>query len=213
MVFVINKDGHPLMPTEKHGRVRKLLRTKKAHIVGLMPFTIQLDYETTSYTQDISLGIDSGSKYIGLSASTEKKELFSAECNLRDDIVEKISTRRELRRTRRSRNLRHRKARFNNRTHSKKEGWLAPSQRYKIDSHMKIIRMICSILPVTVAYFEGCQFDIQKIKNPDIQGEEYQQGEQLGFWNIREYVLYRDKHTCQCCHGKSKDNILNVHHI
>jgi N6-L-threonylcarbamoyladenine synthase len=166
MVFVINKDGHPLMPTEKHGRVRKLLRTKKAHIVGLMPFTIQLDYETTSYTQDISLGIDSGSKYIGLSASTEKKELFSAECNLRGDIVEKISTRRELRRTRRSRKLRYRKTRFDNR--AKKENRLAPSQIYKIDSHMKIIRMIYSILPVTTAYFEGCQFDIQKIKNPDI---------------------------------------------
>ena len=211
MVYVIDIHGKPLMPTARHGKVRRLLQRSRAHVVRLMPFTIQLDYETTSYTQDISLGIDSGSKYIGLSASTEKKELFSAECNLRDDIVEKISTRRELRRTRRSRKLRHRKARFNNRT--KKEDWLAPSQRYKIDSHMKIIRMIYSILPVTVAYFEGCQFDIQKIKNPDIYSKEYQHGEQYSSWNIREYVLYRDNHTCQCCHGKSKDRILNVHHI
>ena len=154
------------MPTARHGKVRRLLQRSRAHVVRLMPFTIKLDYETTSCIQDISLGIDSGSKYIGLSASTEKKELFSAECNLRDDIVEKISTRRELRRTRRSRKLRHRKARFDNR--AKKEDWLVPSQRYKIDSHMKIIRMIYSILPVTAAYFEGCQFDIQKIKNPDI---------------------------------------------
>lgn len=60
---------------------------------------------------------------------------------------------------------------------------------------------------------ETAGFDIQKIKNPKIQGEEYQQGEQLGFWNIREYVLFRDSHTCQCCKGKSKDKILNVHHI
>lgn len=56
-------------------------------------------------------------------------------------------------------------------------------------------------------------FDIQKIKNPNVQGEEYQQGEQLGFWNVREYVLFRDNHTCRCCKGKSKDKILNVHHI
>lgn len=60
---------------------------------------------------------------------------------------------------------------------------------------------------------ETASFDIQKIKNPDIQGAEYQQGDQLGFWNVREYVLFRDGHTCQCCKGKSKDKILNVHHI
>ena len=211
MVYVINKHGKPLMPTERHGMVRHLLRRGHAHVFRLTPFTIQLDYETTSYIQDISLGVDSGSKYIGLSASTEKKELFSAECILRDDIVEKISTRRELRRTRRSRKLRHRKARFNNRT--RKEGWLAPSQENKKDGHIKIIRMVHDILPVTSVYFEGCQFDIQKIKNPDISGEEYQHGEQYDSWNTREYVLYRDNHTCQCCHGKSKDKILNVHHI
>lgn len=60
---------------------------------------------------------------------------------------------------------------------------------------------------------ETASFDIQKIKNPDIQGAEYQQGDQLEFWNVREYVLFRDGHTCQCCKGKSKDKILNVHHI
>ncbi len=56
-------------------------------------------------------------------------------------------------------------------------------------------------------------FDIQKINDPDIQGTDYQQGEQLNFWNVREYILFRDGHTCQCCKGKSKDKILNVHHI
>ena len=53
----------------------------------------------------------------------------------------------------------------------------------------------------------------KKIKNPDISGVEYQQGEQLNFWNVREYVLFRDNHQCQCCKGKSKDKVLNVHHI
>lgn len=45
------------------------------------------------------------------------------------------------------------------------------------------------------------------------EGTDYQQGAQLGFWNVREYVLFRDDHTCQCCKGKSHDKILNVHHI
>jgi N6-L-threonylcarbamoyladenine synthase len=60
---------------------------------------------------------------------------------------------------------------------------------------------------------EVAVFDIQKIKNPDIAGVEYQQGEQLDAWNVREYVLFRDGHMCQCCKGKSKDRILNAHHI
>lgn len=30
---------------------------------------------------------------------------------------------------------------------------------------------------------------------------------------MREYVLARDGHKCQHCKGKSKDSILNVHHI
>lgn len=69
------------------------------------------------------------------------------------------------------------------------------------------------ILPITKLVVETASFDIQKIKNPDITGVEYQQGEQLDSYNIREYVLFRDGHKCQCCKGKSKDKILNVHHI
>jgi hypothetical protein len=58
---------------------------------------------------------------------------------------------------------------------------------------------------------EVANFDTQKIKNPNIEGIEYQQGEQKGFWNIREYVLYRDNYTCQLC---GKQNVpLEVHHI
>ena len=69
------------------------------------------------------------------------------------------------------------------------------------------------MLPISKVIVETASFDIQKIKNPDIKGEEYQKGDQFGFWNIREYVLFRDNHECQYCHGKSKDNVLNVHHI
>ena len=56
-------------------------------------------------------------------------------------------------------------------------------------------------------------FDIQKIRNPEVEGTGYQQGDQLGFWNVREYVLFRDGHVCQHCHGRSRDKILNVHHL
>lgn len=199
------------MPTERHGKVRRLLREGKACVVRLQPFTIQLTYESKRYTQEVSLGIDAGSVHIGVSATTEKRELFSAEVVMRTDIVNKLSSRRELRRMRRNRKTRYRAARFSNRRKGK--GWLAPSIRYKVDSHLKVIRLLHSILPISKTTIEVAQFDTQKIKNDKIQGVEYQQGEQLGFWNVREYVLARDGHKCQHCKGKSGDKILNVHHL
>ena len=211
MVYVISQNGQPLMPTENHAKVRILLKNKKAKVIKRCPFTIQLAYDSTNYTQDITLGVDSGSKHIGLSATTRNKVLFESDVELRNDIVNLLSTRRQNRRTRRNRKTRYRKPRFNNRR--RKEGWLAPSVQNKVDSHLTVIRKVHEILPITKIIVEVASFDIQKIKNPTISGTEYQQGEQLNFWNVREYVLFRDCHTCQCCKGKSKDKILNVHHI
>ena len=211
MVYVINKDGQPLMPTERHGKVRRLLRDKKAKVVRHCPFTIQLLYDATTIIQEVTLGVDAGSKTVGLSATTKKKVLFEAEVMLRSDIVDLLSIRREMRRGRRYRKTRYRKARFNN--YKKGDGWLAPSIQQKIESHINIIGKLHRILPIRKVIVEVASFDIQKIKNPNIQGEEYQQGEQFGFWNVREYVLFRDGHICQCCKGKSKDKVLNVHHI
>ena len=211
MVYVISSSGQPLMPTENHAKVRVLLKNKKAKVIKRCPFTIQLAYDSTAYTQEITLGVDSGSKHIGLSATTKDKVLFESDVELRNDIVDLLSTRRQNRRTRRNHKTRYRKPRFNNR--KRKDGWLAPSVQNKVDSHLTIIRKVHKILPVSKIVAEVASFDIQKIKDPDISGTEYQQGKQLGFWNIREYVLFRDGHVCQCCKGKSKDKILNVHHI
>lgn len=200
------------MPTERFGKVRRLLKNSLAHVVCRIPFTIQLDYDTTDYTQPVSLGVDAGSKHIGISATTSEKELYAADVELRNDIVDKLSTRREQRRTRRSR-LRYRKARFNNRVSSKRKGWLAPSVENKIQTHLTVVEKIHKFLPITNIVVEIASFDIQKINNPIISGSEYQQGEQLDFFNVREYVLFRDNHICQHCKGKSKDKVLNVHHI
>ena len=212
MVYVLNIDGQPLMPTDRHGKVRHLLKDGRAEVVKCCPFTIRLLYDSTHYTQDIVLGVDAGSKHIGLSGTTETKELYASDVELRNDIVDLISTRRQNRRFRRNRKTRYRKARFLNRLSDKKD-WLAPSIRQKVDTHMTVVSRVCMILPVTKIIVETASFDIQKIKDPDISGTGYQHGEQLDFWNVREYVLFRDGHTCQCCKGKSKDPVLNVHHI
>ena len=211
MVYVLDKNGHPLMPTERYGKVRRMLKEGKSKVVKRCPFTIQLLYDTGSEVQNLTLGIDAGSKHIGVSVTSETKEVYASEVELRNDIVNNLSTRREFRRTRRNRKTRYRKSRFQN--CKKDEGWLAPSVQAKVDTHLKVVEDVCKILPITKIVIETAAFDIQKIKNPDIKGIEYQEGNQLGFWNVREYVLFRDGHVCQCCKGKSKDPVLNVHHI
>lgn len=212
MVYVQDIDGKPMMPTTRHGKVRRLLKANKATVVNLCPFTIQLTYKSTDHKQPVTLGIDAGAKHIGFSATTEKEELFACETILRTDIVDLLSTRSQNRRTRRSR-LRYRKPKFNNRVFSKKKGWVAPSVKQRIDSHLNGVNEIHKILPITKIVIEAAQFDTHKMKNPNISGIDYQNGEQLGFWNVREYVLFRDGHKCSYCKGKSKDLILNIHHI
>ena len=210
-VYVLNKHGKPLMPCSPR-KARALLRDKKAKFVKYAPFTIQLLYGSSGYKQPITLGVDAASKNGGLSATTDKEELFSAEFVLRNDIVDLLSGRRACRRNRRNRKTRYRKCRFLNRVKSKPKGWIAPSIRNKIEVHKRIIQQVCEILPITKIIVESAQFDISKINNPDIKGKEYHEGPQLNFWNVREYVLFRAGHKCQGKKG-CKEKILNVHHI
>ncbi len=211
MVYVIAKDGTPLMPTERHGKVKWLLRKKKAKVESACPFTIRLLYEPeTRHVQPVTLGVDTGYSTAVYSASTEQKRLFEAEEEMRTDIPQLMTERSEKRGARRSRKTRHRKPRFDNRR--RKAGWLPPSLEEKLTAHQNTVRIISSFLPVSRIVIETAAFDIQKIRNPDIDGEEYQQGEQMGFWNAREYVLYRDGHECRLCGGKRKDPVLEVHH-
>src|SRR5258706_1136078 len=209
-VYVLNCHGQPFMPCQPR-KARLLLQEGKAKVARMVPFTIQLLYGSSGYKQAISLGVDAGTQQIGVSATTEQHVLFEAEVLPRSDIQELLATRSQFRRARRSRNTRYRKVRFLNR--KKSNGWLAPSVQHKVEAHLKTIRLVHQILPVRQTTIEVAQFDLQKIRHPDIEGKAYQEGPQLGFWNVREYVLFRDAHCCQWCRGKSKDPILNVHHI
>jgi len=213
VVYVIAKNGKPLMPTQRHGKVRRLLKSGMAKVVKRTPFTIKLLYETGGYVQPVTLGVDPGYETVGLSAVTDRKEVFRAEAKVRTDMTKLLSTRRQYRRSRRSRKTRYRQPRFDNRMHTKHKGWLAPSVENRIQFHLKLIKLVRSILPVSSIRIETAQFDMQKLRNPDIHGREYQQGEQAGFWNVREYVLWRDNHICQHCKGKSRDVVLEVHHL
>lgn len=210
------------MPTERHGKVRRLLNEGKAKVVKKLPFTIQLLYDSTEFTQPVTLGIDSGSKHVGVSVVANNKELFSGEHVLRDGktgVPNLIEARRSLRRSRRNRKTRYRQARFNNRAKKPSHGynkWFTPTTRTQIAGHEHIIRELKKILPISHIIVECASFDTQLLKNPDINGIGYQNGE-MSDWsaNLREYVLARDKYTCQWCKKSTFKNnvILNTHHI
>ena len=78
LVYVLSKNGKPLMPTNS-ANARILLKLGKAKIVKRTPFTIQLCYSSNNYKQPITLGVDTGYKHVGLSAVSDKKELFNSE--------------------------------------------------------------------------------------------------------------------------------------
>ena len=210
-VMVVNKNGKPLMPCSCR-KARLLLGDKKAVIHQREPFTIQLVYGSSGYVQPLTLGIDSGYVQIGFSAVNHEREIIGGELKMLKGMSERLTERRKYRRTRRNR-LRYRPSRFKNRR--RKSGWLAPSLQHKLSTHHRLIDLIKSILPVKKVVMEVANFDIQKIKNPEIEGEKYQQGEQYGFDNLREYILHRDGHKCQNpnCQNKAKEPILQVHHL
>lgn len=56
IVYVLSKDGKPLMPTTRCGHVRWLLKVGQARVVERKPFAIQLEYETENVTQPFADG-------------------------------------------------------------------------------------------------------------------------------------------------------------
>jgi len=212
LVFIHNKDGKPLMPC-KHSKARKLLKEGKAKVIRITPFTIKLLFGSSNYVQTIIGGMDTGSKVIGVCAMSNGKVLYQSEVYLREDVSGKMQQRSMYRRTRRGNKTRYRPARWKNRANSKRERRLAPSIRSKFDSHFREKKFLESILPVTKWKVELASFDIHKITNPYVHSFWYQKGNQLGFYNVKAYVLSRDNYTCQHCKGKSKDHKLHCHHI
>lgn len=216
-VYVISKDGQPLMPTSRFGKVRRLLRDKKAKVVSRCPFTIKLLYEPESLVvQEVVLGQDTGSKHIGTACVANDKVLYQSEVILRDNIKKKMDNRRAFRKNRRHRKTRYRKPRFLNRTNSTRKGRLPPSVRSKVQSHIDEIEFCKKILPISKIVLEVSQFDTHLMKNPSLIFEKvkrwgYQKGFNYEYSSRREAVLYRDNYTCQCC-GK-KHVRLEVHHI
>ena len=216
-VFVIANDGTKLMPTNIK-RARKLLKRKEATIFKHRPFTIKLLRKSEHNIQEIEGSIDAGDRYIGISIKSKKHEFIHAQYDNLKDETERHNDQRRYRRTRRNK-LRYRKARFDNRVSSKKEGWLAPSIKNKKDNHIRVFKKYYEICPITSVILEVGSFDTHAIREYEetgtvLSGSDYQYGDQYGFASLREAVFYRDNYTCQCCSKTIKDGaIFNVHHV
>lgn len=170
-----------------------------------------VSWKRTPSTGKASLGVDAGSVHIGLLGTREKQTLYAAEVIVRDDIRGNLEQKRSLRRGRRNRTTRYRAPRFDNRT--RPDGYLAPSARAKADLHLRAVRDVQKILPVTRIVIEVAPFDTQRINDPCIEGAGYQEGPRKGFENVKAYVRFRDEGKCRHCHGKSGDRHLEVHHL
>ncbi|MDZ4071006.1 MAG: RNA-guided endonuclease IscB [Sediminibacterium sp.] len=209
VVYVLSVEGLPLMPCSK-AKARKLLKAQKANVVTCFPFTIQLNFVCENKVQDVDMGIDSGYQNIGFSCVSTDKELASGTVRMDGKTSERLMERRIYRRGRRNK-LWYRKPRFLNR--KKKEDWLPPSIQRRYDTHLKIIRQLKRLLPISSVTIEVANFDIAKIENPEISGTDYQQGDMYGYQNMRSYLMARERGCCQLCHKQfSKGQPSHIHH-
>lgn len=231
-VFVLDRNGHPLMPcTEK--RARLLLARGRARVHRVVPFVIRLvDVRVQDCeVQPLRIKLDPGSQTTGIALVREAPALNQTIAPDTGEIVtgavtgavvlhlfelvhrgrqisEALTARRQMRRRRRG-NLRYRAPRFLNRG-NQKTGWLAPSLQHRIDTTVAWVQRLRRWAPVSALSQELVRFDMQAMDNPDIEGVEYQQGTLAGY-ELREYLLAKWGRACAYC--AAKDVPLQIEHI
>lgn len=207
-IYVVDPNGQPVMPTSRLGMVRRWLKSGQAVWYGNSRQTIQFVRPITTYTQKLTLGVSAGF-HLGLSVVGNHREYYSAE-STRQSEKNKLTTRRELRQTRRSR-LRHRQKRFDNRR--RQSGWLAPSIQHRLDFTIKEIKRLDTFLPITNQVIGVTPFDNQKLLNPQVKPWEYTQGKMQGFKTVKEYLLARDNYRDALDGKQYPASQLRVHHL
>jgi 5-methylcytosine-specific restriction endonuclease McrA len=209
-IFVLDTDKKPLDPIHS-AQGRQLLRNKKAAIYRRFPFTIILRESDESPVSPLRLKLDPGAKTTGIALVNDGtgEVVFAAELKHRGFAIrDALTSRRQLRSSRRSRKTRYRKPRFLNRTRPK--GWLAPCLKSRVENIKTWVEKLRKLAPIQAISQELVRFDMQLMRNPDVQGKEYQQGTLAGY-ETREYLL--EKWGRQCAYCGVKDVPLQIEHI
>lgn len=216
LVYVLSKEGSPLMPCS-FAKSKRMVKSGKAVVVRRFPFTIQLNFECENKVQEVKLGIDTGYENVGFSAISSKDELFTATLVLDGKTKERLEEKKMYRRGRRSRHHWYREAKWKNRIRKYrkvKNGWVPPSVERRYQAQLTLIEKIKNILPISDCgiILELANFDIQKLENPEISGKEYQQGDLYEYQNVRSYLMNREKGVCEHCKKDFKNNPSHIHH-
>ena len=210
-IFVIDSEKRPLNPIHP-AEARQLLRNKKAAVFRRFPFTLILkESRPSSPVLPLRLKIDPGAKFTGIALVNDStgEVVFAAELKHRGFAIRNaLTSRRQLRRSRRNRKTRYREPRFLNRTRPK--GWLAPSLQSRVENIKTWVEKLRKFAPINSISQELVRFDMQLMRDPDIQGKEYQQGALAGY-ETREYLL--EKWNRQCAYCEIKDVPLQIEHI
>jgi len=212
-VFVLSKDGTPLMPCHA-ARARELLTKYKAVVVRRYPFVIRLKHDPNEpKTQPVAIKIDPGAKTTGIAivrvTSTAHHVLHLSELTHRGaEIKDSLAQRRSFRHNRRNRKTRYRSPRFNNRT--RPSAWLPPSLQSRVDNVLSWVGRYRCWTPITDIVVEMVRFDTQLLVNPEITGIGYQNGTLAGY-EQREYLLEKFNRSCAYCGAENAS--LEIDHV
>lgn len=244
VVYVLDKEGNPLMPTKRFGHVRKLMKAGLAKPVSTKPFVIQLLYESTKYTQPLYGGTDPGRTNIGVAVVSQKGNVvYAANIVSRNKQIPKLMANRaayrrasrrgeRLRRKRRAKkcgtttefpdgrklpgykdgvlalkDIINTEAKFGRR--KRPVGWITPTARQCVQTHISIIRQICKILPVKDWTLEYNKFAFMVLEHGKIYGLDFQNGRLKGYDSAENYVFALQDGHCALCDG----SIDHYHHI
>jgi hypothetical protein len=144
-VFVLDTNKQPLKPIHS-GRARMLLSQGKAAVFRRYPFTVILKKEVVNpKVESLRVKIDPGAKTTGLALVNDStgEVVWAAQLQHRGfQIRDALTSRRQLRRSRRNRKTRYRKPRFLNRT--RPEGWLPPSLNSRVANILTWVNRLSS---------------------------------------------------------------------
>ena len=111
-VYVVSQNGKPLMPSYRYAHVRILLKGGMAKVIKTKPFTIQLLYETTEYTQPLYGGTDPGRTNIGNAVLKQNGEpVYADHVETRNKQIPDLMKERAAHRNASRRGERHRRQR------------------------------------------------------------------------------------------------------